>query len=107
MAHTTGGDGLPGFSGYESDEEKLDQCWDYFCEQLGDIEVRAFDGKLVRGFTEVSFEHIVSGSSNKWDTARGHDIGFVERRHRQGYTRRDKVAMLARLDAAGQEADHL
>ena len=38
--------------------------------QLGDIEVRAFDGNLVRGFTEVSFEHIVSGSSNKWDTAR-------------------------------------
>lgn len=82
MAHTTGGDGLPGFSGCESDEEKLDQCWDYFCEQLGDIEVRAFDGKLVRGFTEVSFEHIVSGSSNKWNTARGHDIGFVERRAR-------------------------
>ena len=40
MARTTGGDGLRGFSVYESDEEKLDQCWDYFCEQLGDIEVR-------------------------------------------------------------------
>ena len=40
MAYTTSGDGLLDFSGCESDEEKLDQCWDYFCEQLGDIEVR-------------------------------------------------------------------
>ena len=40
MAYMTGGDGLPGFSGCESDEEKLDQRRDYFCEQLGDIEVR-------------------------------------------------------------------
>lgn len=40
MVHTTSGDGLPGFSGGESDEEKLDQRWDYFCEQLGDIKVR-------------------------------------------------------------------
>ena len=40
MAYTIGGDGLLDFSGCESDEEKLDQCWDYFCEQLNDIEVR-------------------------------------------------------------------
>ena len=82
MAYTIGEDGLLDFSGCESDEEKEDQAWDYFCENLSDVEVVAFDGKLVRGFTEVSFSHIVSGSSNKWDTAMGHDIDFVERRAR-------------------------
>lgn len=82
MAYTLGDDGLLDFSGCSNDEEKLDQCWDYFVENLSDVEVIAFDGKLVRGFTEVSFSHIVSGSSNKYDTALGHDIDFVERRAR-------------------------
>ena len=49
-------------------------------ENLSDVEVIAFDGKLVRGFTEFSFNHIVSGSSNKYDTALDHDIDFVEKR---------------------------
>lgn len=80
MAYTIGEDGLLDFSGCANDEEKLDQCWDYFVENLSDVEVFAFDGKLVRGFTEFSFNHIVSGSSNKYDTALDHDIDFVEKR---------------------------
>jgi hypothetical protein len=82
MPYTIGGDGLLDFSCCESDEEKKLQAWDYFCENLSDVEVIAWDGKLVRGFTEVSFKHIISGSSNKWDTAMGHDIDFVESRAR-------------------------
>lgn len=80
MGYKIGADGLLDFSDCENDEEKLDQCWDYFVENLSDAEVIAFDGKLVRGFTEVSFDHIVSGSSNKFDTALDHDIPFVEHR---------------------------
>ena len=80
MAYTIGDDGLLDFSDCINDEEKLDQCWDYFVENLSDVEVIAFDGKLVRGFTEFSFNHIVSGSSNKYDTALDHDIDFVEQR---------------------------
>lgn len=45
--------------------------------------ITTFDGKLVRGFTEFSFNHIVSGSSNKYDTALDHDIDFVEKRAAQ------------------------
>lgn len=82
MSYTIGEDGLLDFSGCKNDEEKMNQAWDYFCENLSDVEVVAFDGKLVRGFTEVSFSHIISGSSNKWDTAMGHDIDFVEDRAR-------------------------
>ena len=44
------------------------------------VGIVAYDGKLVRGFTEFSFNHIVSGSSNKYDTALDHDIDFVEKR---------------------------
>jgi hypothetical protein len=80
MAYKIGDDGLLDFSGCANDEEKLDQCWEYFIENLSDVEVIAFDGKLVRGFTEFSFNHIVSGSSNKYDTALDHDIDFVEKR---------------------------
>lgn len=80
MAYTIGEDGLLNFSGCQSDDEKLDQCWDYFVENLSNEEVRAFDGKLVRGFTEFSFNHIVSGSKNKYDTALDHDTAFVEKR---------------------------
>lgn len=80
MAYEIGEDGLLDFSGCANDEEKLDQCWEYFIENLSDVEVIAFDGKLVRGFTEFSFNHIVSGSSNKYDTALDHDIDFVEKR---------------------------
>ena len=80
MGYTIGEDGLLDFSSCETDEEKLDQCWDYFVENLSDVEVVAFDGKLVGGFTEFSFNHIVSGSSNRYDTALGHDIDFVEKR---------------------------
>lgn len=80
MAYKIVEDGLLDFTGCETDEEKLDQCWDYFVENLSDAEVVAFDGKLVRGFTEFSFNHIVSGSSNKYDATLGHDIEFVERR---------------------------
>lgn len=80
MGYTIGEDGLLDFSSCETDEEKLDQCWDYFVKNLSDVEVVAFDGKLVRGFTEFSFNHIVSGSSNKYDTALDHDIDFVEKR---------------------------
>jgi hypothetical protein len=82
MAYTIGADGLLDFSDCESDEEKEQQAWDYYCENLGDVEVVACDGKLVRGFTEVTFNHIISGSSNRWDTALGHDIPFVEKRAR-------------------------
>lgn len=80
MAYTIGADGLLDFSNCMSNEEKLDQCWDYFVENLGDAKIIAFDGKLVRGFTEVSFEHIVSGSSNRYDTTLDHDIPFIEER---------------------------
>ena len=80
MAYKIGEDGLLDFSGCANDEEKLDQCWEYFAENLSDAEVIAFDGKLVRGFTELSFNHIVSGSSNKYDTALDHDIDFMEKR---------------------------
>lgn len=80
MAYEIGEDGLLDFSGCANDEEKRDQCWEYFIENLSDVEVIAFDGKLVRGFTEFSFNHIVSGSSNKYDTALDHDIAFVEKR---------------------------
>ncbi len=80
MAYEIGEDGLLDFSGCANDEEKLDQCCEYFIENLSDVEVIAFDGKLVRGFTEFSFNHIVSGSSNKYDTALDHDINFVEKR---------------------------
>lgn len=80
MAYKIGEDGLLDFSSCANDEEKLDQCWEYFVENLSDVEVVAFDGKLVRGFTESSFNHIVSGSSNKYDTALDHDIDFVEKR---------------------------
>lgn len=82
MAYTIGGDGLLDFSGCESDDEKLDQCWDYYLEHLNEPEIVAFDGKTVRGFTEWAFDHTVSRSSNKWDTALRHDIEFVERRAR-------------------------
>ena len=80
MSYKIGEDGLLDFSGCANDEEKLDQCWEYFVENLADVEVIAFDGRLVRGFTEFSFNHIVSGSSNKYDTALDHDIDFVEKR---------------------------
>ena len=82
MAYTIGEDGLLDFSGCESDDEKLDQCWDYYLEHLNEPEIVAFDGKTVRGFTEWAFDHIVSRSSNKWDTALRHDIEFAERRAR-------------------------
>ena len=82
MAYTIGEDGLLDFSGCESDDEKLDQYWDYYLEHLNEPEIVAFDGKTVRGFTEWAFDHIVSRSSNKWDTALRHDIEFVERRTR-------------------------
>ena len=82
MTYKIGEDGLLDFSDCEDDKEKLGQCWDYFVKNLSDVEVIAFDGKVVRGFTEVSFSHIVSGSSNKYDAALGHDIDFVERRAR-------------------------
>lgn len=82
MPYTIGNDGLLDFSGCESDEEKRGRAWDYFCENLSSVEVIAWDGKLVRGFTDVAFDHIVSGSSNRWDTAKGHDIAFVEKRAR-------------------------
>ncbi|WP_322354401.1 hypothetical protein [Paratractidigestivibacter sp.] len=78
MGYKMGADGLLDFSDCENDGEKLDQCWDYFVENLSNVEVVAFDDKLVRGFTEVSFEHIVSGSSNKFDAVLDHDIPFVE-----------------------------
>lgn len=80
MAYKIGEDGLLDFSGCANDEEKLDRCWEYFVENLSEVEVIAFDGKLVRGFTEFSFNHIVSGSSNKYDTTLDHDIEFVEKR---------------------------
>lgn len=80
MAYTIGEDGLLDFSSCANDKEKIDLCWDYFVENLSDVEIIAFDGKLVRGFTESSFNHIVSGSSNKFDTALNHDIDFVEKR---------------------------
>ena len=80
MAYKIGEDGLLDFSDCANDEEKLDQCWEYFVENLSEVEVIAFDGKLVRGFTEFSFNHIVSGSSNKYDTALDHDLDFVGKR---------------------------
>jgi len=80
MAYTIGDDGLLDFSGCESDEEKLDQCWDYYYEQLNQAKITAWDGKLVRGFNEWAFDHITTGSTNKWDTSLGHDAGFNERR---------------------------
>lgn len=80
MSYKIGEDGLLDFSSCRDNEEKLDQCWDYFLNNLSNVEVHAFDGKLVRGFTEHSFDHIVSGSSNRYDTALGHDIEFVEKR---------------------------
>lgn len=82
MPYTIGNDGLLDFSDCVDDKEKERQAWDYFCENLSDAKVVAWVGKLVRGFTEVSYEHIISGSSNKWDTAMGHDIDFVESRAR-------------------------
>lgn len=80
MSYKIGEDGLLDFSDCANDEEKLDQCWEYFVENLSDVEVIAFDGRLVRGFTEFSFNHIVTGSSNKYDTALDYDIDFVEKR---------------------------
>lgn len=82
MPYTIGDDGLLDFSECSDDVEKDQQAWDYFCENLSDAEVVAWDGKLVRGFTEKTFDHIVSGSTNRWDAARGHDIPFVEKRAR-------------------------
>ena len=82
MSYTIGDDGLLDFSSCKSDKEKKEQAWEYFCENLSNTEVIAWDGRRVRGFTEVSYEHIISGSSNRWDTAMGHDIDFVERRAR-------------------------
>lgn len=82
MPYTIGDDGLLDFSDCENDEEKEEQAWDYFCENLSNVEVIACDGRLVRGFTEKTFDHIVSGSSNRWDSALGHDIPFVEKRAR-------------------------
>ena len=47
MGYKIGADGLLDLSDCENDDEKLDQCWDYFVENLSDAEVIAFDGKLV------------------------------------------------------------
>lgn len=80
MAYFIDKEGYLDFSSCVSDEEKIDQCWDYFQNNLADAEITAFDGKRVRGFTRFSFEHIISGSSNKYDTALEHDIDFVEKR---------------------------
>lgn len=82
MSYQIGGDGLLDFSLCASDEEKMNQCWEYFLEHLSNTRVVAFDGCLVRGFTRVSFTHIVSGSSNNYDPSLGHDIPFVEQRAR-------------------------
>lgn len=84
------------FSGCASDEEKPDHCWEYFIENLSDVEVIAFDGKLVRGFTEFSFNHIVSGSSNKYDTALDHDNDFVEKRAARAYRHQGGALILCR-----------
>ncbi len=80
MAYKIDEDSLLDFSSCANDEEKLDQCWEYFIENLSDVKVIALDGKLVRGFTGFSFIHIVSGCSNKYGTALDHDISFVEKR---------------------------
>lgn len=80
MSYTIGDDGLLDFSDCKDDEEKLNQCWEYFVDNLSSVKIVAFDGKPVRGFTKVSFDHIVSGSTNKYDTALDHDIPFVEKR---------------------------
>lgn len=80
MGYTIGEDGLLDFSDCCTDEEKIRQSWDYFATNLQNVEIHAFDGKIVRGFTRTSFNHIVSGSSNKYDTALAHDIPFVEER---------------------------
>lgn len=82
MAYTIGEDGLLDFSGCESDGDKEDQAWDYYYEHLNQERVVAWDGKLVRGFNEWAFDHVVTASSNKWDSALGHDAGFSERRAR-------------------------
>lgn len=82
MPYTIGDDGLLDFSGCVDDEEKERQAWDYFCENLNQERIIAWDGRLIRGFNEWAFDHIVTSSSNKWDTARGHDAGFSESRAR-------------------------
>ena len=80
MAYKLGKDGLLDFSGCETVDEKIEECWDYYQKNLGQPEIVAYDGKLVRGFTEWTFEHVITASTNKWDTALGHDAGFSERR---------------------------
>ncbi len=82
MAYTIGPDGYLDFSKCANDDEKVEQCWEYYRENLADVDIVAADGKTVRGFTEETFTHIISGSSNRFDPALNHDIDFVERRAR-------------------------
>lgn len=82
MPYTIGPDGYLDFSRCTNDDEKIDQCWDYYREHLADVDIVAADGKSVRGFTEETFTHIISGSSNRFDPALDHDIDFVEHRAR-------------------------
>lgn len=80
MAYSIGSNDLLDFSGCADDDEKESQCWSYYQENLSDVTVFAFDGKLVRGFTRGTFAHIICGSSNRFDPAIGHDIKFSEKR---------------------------
>lgn len=82
MPYTIGPDGYLDFSECSNNDEKIDQCWDYYRECLADANIVAADGKTVRGFTEETFTHIISGSSNRFDPALDHDIAFVEHRAR-------------------------
>ena len=82
MSYTIGSDGYLDFSKCSNDNEKIDQCWEYYRENLADACIVAADGKTVRGFTEETFTHIISGSPNRYDPAMGHDIDFVEHRAR-------------------------
>lgn len=82
MSYTIGPDGYLDFSKCSDDNEKINQCWEFYRENLADASVVAADGKTVRGFTEETFTHIISGSSNRYDPALGHDVDFVEYRAR-------------------------
>ena len=82
MSYTIGSDGYLDFSKCSNDSEKIDQCWEFYRKNLADTCIVAADGKTVRGFTEETFTHIISGSSNRYDPTMEHDIDFVECRAR-------------------------
>lgn len=72
MSYTIGSDGYLDFSKCSNDNEKIDQCWEFYRKNLADTCIVAADGKTVRGFTEepslISSQEAQTGMIPQWNT---------------------------------------